>query len=78
MNFTGSTPFTSPSGVEKEMRRAIPMQAGSVLVGFLLWVGSAFTDPNWSEFSAAAFLMAYHRRFHNDCDSYLSQFSFQL
>jgi hypothetical protein len=42
MNFTGSTPFTSPSGVEKEMRRAIPLQAGSVLAGLGLWVGSAF------------------------------------
>ena len=28
MNFTGATPFTSPSGVEKEMRRALPVQAG--------------------------------------------------
>lgn len=42
MNFTGSTPYTSPSGVEKEMRRAIPLQAGSVLAGLVLWVGSAF------------------------------------
>ncbi len=29
MNFTGSTPFTSPSGVEKEMRRAHPTAGGS-------------------------------------------------
>ncbi len=42
MNFTGSTPFTSPSGVEKEMRRAIPLLAGAVLISALLWVGSAF------------------------------------
>ena len=42
MNFTGSTPFTSPSGVEKEMRRAIPLQAGALLVFVLAWVGSAF------------------------------------
>ena len=42
MNFTGSTPFTSPSGVEKEMRKAIPVQAGSVLIAAVLWVGSAF------------------------------------
>lgn len=42
MNFTGSTPFTSPSGVEKEMKRAIPILAGAVLISALLWVGSAF------------------------------------
>ncbi|MBU1001814.1 MAG: hypothetical protein KKE73_04760 [Proteobacteria bacterium] len=42
MNFTGSTPFTSPSGVEKEMRRALPVQAGAVLAAVALWVGSAF------------------------------------
>ncbi len=32
MNFTGSTPFTSPSGVEKEMRRAIPLQLAAVVI----------------------------------------------
>ena len=42
MNFTGSTPFTSPSGVEKEMRRAIPLQAGAVLVAIVAWVSAAF------------------------------------
>jgi hypothetical protein len=42
MNFTGTTPFTSPSGVEKEMRRAIPIQAGAILIACVLWVGSAF------------------------------------
>lgn len=42
MNFTGSTPFTSPSGVEKEMRRAIPLQALGLLAAASLWVGSAF------------------------------------
>lgn len=42
MNFTGSTPFTSPSGVEKEMRRAIPLQAGAVVVAVLAWVAGAF------------------------------------
>jgi hypothetical protein len=42
MNFTGATPFTSPSGVEKEMRRAIPFQAGAALIGAFLWVVSAF------------------------------------
>ena len=43
MNFTGSTPFTSPSGVEKEMRRAIPLQAAVALIAVAAWVGAAFT-----------------------------------
>jgi hypothetical protein len=42
MNFTGSTPFTSPSGVEKEMRRAIPLQAAAALIALVAWVGAAF------------------------------------
>ncbi|MGZ8447952.1 MAG: mercury methylation corrinoid protein HgcA [Candidatus Deferrimicrobiaceae bacterium] len=42
MNFTGATPFTSPSGVEKEMRRALPVQAGLTVLAALLWVGGAF------------------------------------
>lgn len=42
MNFTGSTPFTSPSGVEKEMRRAIPLQALLALAAIVAWVGAAF------------------------------------
>lgn len=42
MNFTGSTPFTSPSGVEKEMRRAIPLQTGAVLIALVAWVSAPF------------------------------------
>lgn len=42
MNFTGTTPFTSPSGVEKEMKRFIPVQLLAVLTAAGLWVGSAF------------------------------------
>ena len=42
MNFTGSTPYTSPSGVEKEMRRAIPLQTTVALVAVAAWVGAAF------------------------------------
>ena len=42
MNFTGSTPFTSPTGVEKEMRRAIPAQAVGALAAIILWVGAGF------------------------------------
>ena len=42
MNFTGATPFTSPSGVEKEMRRAIPLQLAAVVMAAGLWLGAAF------------------------------------
>lgn len=42
MNFTGSTPFTSLSGVEYEMRRAIPIQICVTCLAALLWVGSSF------------------------------------
>ncbi len=42
MNFTGSTPYTSPSGVEKEMRRAIPLQALAGLIALVTWIGAAF------------------------------------
>ena len=42
MNFTGSTPYTSMSGVEKEMRRALPIQMVAGLLTVVMWVGSAF------------------------------------
>jgi hypothetical protein len=42
MNFTGSTPFTSPSGVEKEMRKAIPSQVAGALAAVAAWVGAGF------------------------------------
>lgn len=42
MNFTGCTPYTSPSGVEYEMRRGLPVQALVTVVGFALWMGSPF------------------------------------
>jgi hypothetical protein len=42
MNFTGATPFTSPSGVEKEMRQALPVQAGLAILAGVLWIGGAF------------------------------------
>jgi hypothetical protein len=42
MNFTGATPFTSPSGVEKEMRRALPVQAGLTVAAGLLWIAGPF------------------------------------
>ena len=40
MNFTGSTPYTSPSGVEWEMKRAIPVQFCLLVGAVLLWVGT--------------------------------------
>jgi len=42
MNFTGATPFTSPSGVEKEMKRFIPVQLIVLVVSTGLWIYSAF------------------------------------
>lgn len=42
MNFTGTTPFTSPSGVEKEMKRYIPVQLGALVLSSGLWIYSAF------------------------------------
>lgn len=42
MNFTGSTPYTSPTGVEKEMRWAMPAQAVGGLLAVILWVAGAF------------------------------------
>jgi acetyl-CoA decarbonylase/synthase complex subunit gamma len=38
LNFTGSTPYTSPSGVKKEMKWALPVQALSILAGFVIIV----------------------------------------
>jgi len=43
MNFTGATPFTSPSGVEKEMRIAIPVQAVSMAIGTIVWLKAIWT-----------------------------------
>ncbi|MBU4055108.1 MAG: hypothetical protein KKA41_12125, partial [Proteobacteria bacterium] len=42
MNFTGATPFTSPSGVEKEMKRFMPVQALGLVAAITLWIYSAF------------------------------------
>jgi hypothetical protein len=35
LNFTGSTPFTSKSGVKKEMRWALPLQGAALLAGVI-------------------------------------------
>jgi hypothetical protein len=42
MNFTGATPFTSPSGVEKEMKQYIPVQLAGLVISLGLWIYSAF------------------------------------
>ncbi|NLW82101.1 MAG: hypothetical protein GXY42_10580 [Desulfovibrionales bacterium] len=42
LNFTGSTPYTSPSGVEREMRRAIPVLAACTLLALVLFVAGGF------------------------------------
>jgi len=42
MNFTGSTPFTSLSGVEKEMRRGLPWQIGAMMLALLCWIAGPF------------------------------------
>jgi acetyl-CoA decarbonylase/synthase complex subunit gamma len=40
MNFTGSSTYTSLSGVKKEMRWALPLQIGAGVMGLALWIGS--------------------------------------
>ncbi len=42
LNFTGSSPYTSFSGVKKEMKLAIPVQISAVLIGFILWISTGF------------------------------------
>jgi hypothetical protein len=42
MNFTGATPFTSPTGVEKEMRQGIPVQVAGVVVAAAAWLTAPF------------------------------------
>ena len=40
MNFTGASPITSPSGVEREMRRALPLQAAGGALAIGAWLAS--------------------------------------
>jgi CO dehydrogenase/acetyl-CoA synthase delta subunit len=42
MNFTGSSSFTSLSGVRKEMRWAVPFEIAGGVAGLILWFGSRF------------------------------------
>jgi len=42
MNFTGSSTFTSLSGVQKEMKTALPAQISAVSLGFAGWILTRF------------------------------------
>lgn len=42
MNFTGATPYASPSGVEKEMRQGLPLQVALLLAALLFWLSAPF------------------------------------
>ena len=40
MNFTGSSTITSPSGVEAEMRKALPLQGAAAALAVGAWLVS--------------------------------------
>ena len=40
MNFTGSTPFTSPSGVRREIRRSMPVMGVASVLAVILLIGA--------------------------------------
>jgi len=42
LNFTGATPYASPSGVRREMKLALPLQIAGMVLGGLLWLGARF------------------------------------
>ncbi len=42
MNFTGSSTFTSLSGVQKEMKLALPLQIGASALGLIGWIVTRF------------------------------------
>lgn len=42
MNFTGSSTYTSLSGVQKEMKAAVPIQASAAIAGILTWAAVRF------------------------------------
>lgn len=44
MNFTGSSTYTSLSGVKREMRIAVPAQIGASVIGIVLWVSVLLTS----------------------------------
>jgi acetyl-CoA decarbonylase/synthase complex subunit gamma len=42
MNFTGSSTYTSLSGVKKEMQTAVPLQIAGAVAGVGMWLGGLF------------------------------------
>jgi len=42
MNFTGSSTFTSLSGVQKEMKLALPLQIAAAALGLIGWIVTRF------------------------------------
>jgi hypothetical protein len=42
MNYTGTSPITSPSGVELEMRRTLPWQVAGSALAVVGWIASGF------------------------------------
>lgn len=44
MNFTGASTYTSPSGVMKEMKIAVPLQILAAVSGIVLWIGSLYMN----------------------------------
>ena len=46
LNFTGSTTFTSPSGVRREVRVALPTQIAIGVTGLIAWTAAGFL-PTW-------------------------------
>ena len=42
MNFTGASTFTSPSGVEKEMRWALPFEIAGASAGLIMIIAARF------------------------------------
>lgn len=42
MNFTGASTYTSLSGVRKEMRLGVPLQAVAGVLGSILWISARF------------------------------------
>jgi acetyl-CoA decarbonylase/synthase complex subunit gamma len=44
MNFTGSSTYTSLSGVKREMRIAVPAQIGTSVIAIALWIAALITS----------------------------------
>jgi hypothetical protein len=44
MNFTGSSTYTSLSGVQKEMKTAVPLQIGAASLGLAGWILTRFIE----------------------------------